>query len=220
MTVSRAWLATRLDLELAPGNNRVILSNATSGSITDTTDLAVIIAAEPIQTVGGYAPQTFTYTAGTSTYNAGTSRQETPAVTATFQEAVGGAGFQFTYGVLLQGRGATANKTISAVDTSTDRVTCTAHGMVNGDRGFVTSTGSVPGGLSTQRYYMKNIDANTLEFYTDAALTNKVDITSAGSGTLTLRYANGVFVKAESYTQTTIAAGQSQSLVVTHYASV
>ncbi|WP_328683131.1 hypothetical protein [Streptomyces sp. NBC_00343] len=77
----------------------------------------------------------------------------------------------------------------SAVNTSTDQITVTAHGLPTSPGWAVvfTTTGTLPTGLvAATTYYAKRIDANTLEVYTDAALTSKVDLTAQGSGTHTI----------------------------------
>ncbi|MET8511962.1 hypothetical protein [Streptomyces sp. NPDC005077] len=76
-----------------------------------------------------------------------------------------------------------------AVNTTTDQITVTAHGLPSTPGWAVTfsSTGTLPGGLSTSTtYYAKRIDTNTLEIYSNATLTTKVDLTSVGSGTHTI----------------------------------
>lgn len=84
------------------------------------------------------------------------------------------------------------NKTFT-VDTSTDIVTCTAHGFYTGDPVDVyietrSGIGNVlPGGLTTSTiYYFRQIDANTGTLHPTADDanndTNKIDITSTGTG--------------------------------------
>ncbi|MFF3324952.1 collagen-like protein [Streptomyces sp. NPDC002889] len=76
----------------------------------------------------------------------------------------------------------------AAVSTGTDRVTATAHGLPStpGWKGQWTTTGTLPGGLSLATdYYAKRIDNDTIEVYTDAALTSLVNLTSQGSGSHT-----------------------------------
>lgn len=74
------------------------------------------------------------------------------------------------------------------VTVGTDRITLTAHGFVSSQQVQLTTTGTLPTGLSlATNYYVKNIDANTIELYTSAALTTIVDITAAaGGGTHTI----------------------------------
>lgn len=84
--------------------------------------------------------------------------------------------------------------TVSAVNASTDRFTATGHGLRLNTLVSFSSTGALPGGLNANSIYHVNwIDANTFEIYPSAEDLwfgkNKVDITSAGSGTLTVRTA-------------------------------
>jgi hypothetical protein len=190
----RDALALRMDRELGLGNFHVILLNATA-SFGDTTDLAQILQYEPIQTTGGYAPQAFTYTAGSSTYDSTIQYQKAPDVTVQFTEPSNGTGYDHTHVALMQGRGATANKVISSVNASTDQITCLAHGLSDGARAFVRSTGSVPGGLTVQRYFVKTVSTDVLELHSTSALNSKVNITSTGSGTLYLQYASGTLIE-------------------------
>lgn len=80
----------------------------------------------------------------------------------------------------------TGVKVVSAVDTGTDTLTATAHGLSDGDIIKLTSTGTLPGGLLTTRdYYVINSAANTLKVSLSQG-GSAVDITSAGSGTISL----------------------------------
>jgi hypothetical protein len=212
--MSTAFLKVRADLELALPNYRVILINATSG-LDENDDAAVLLNQEVLQSSGGYASQAYTYTAGSSTYDSTLGREVAPSVTVSFTEAVSGSGYDFTHVALWQGRGSNSNKLITFIDPSTDRVTCPAHGVVTGNLGFVRSTGADIG-LATQRYYLSAVDADTLEFYEDSSLTTKADITSTGSGSQYLVYADGRLVKASSYGLVHVSAGQTSSFVVSY----
>ena len=209
--VAPEFLAKRADAELALGSFRVILLNALE-TISRTTDPATILDYEVLQS-SGYQRAAFTYTPGSSTWNEGLNRQVAPDVTVSFSESGGGTGYQFNYGCLWFGGGATASKQCT-VDPDNDRVTCAGHSVTNGDRVFIRSTGTKPTGLTTQRYYGKSIDANTLELYSDSALSIKADIQDQGVGTLYLQYANGCIVHPQAYPLATIAPGQSHSLIV------
>lgn len=73
--------------------------------------------------------------------------------------------------------------TISAVSASTDTLTATAHGMLNGDFLYVRGV-SLPGGIiASQKYFVVGATTNTFQvslIEDDAA----IDITSAGSGVI------------------------------------
>jgi hypothetical protein len=97
-------------------------------------------------------------------------------------------------GIVLEARDSVINTdTFTVVNQGTDRATVTGHLFQNHDGVQLTTSGSLPTGLSTATdYYIKRIDANTLEFYTDSALSSIVNITGAGSGTHTIT-GNGKF---------------------------
>lgn len=214
MALHRAALPKTINNELALGNFRVILVNALS-AIDNSSDPAAILQYECIQTAGGYQPQAYTYTQGSSIYNSDTNWQQAPDVFAQFTESVSGAGYVHTHAVLWQGRGATANKLITSVNASTDQIACASHGLINGDLVFVRSTGTLPGGLSIQRYYAKAVDLDLFELYTNEVLTSKVNITSAGAGTLYLQYANGVPFALQSITGT-INPGTTKTIIASY----
>lgn len=71
------------------------------------------------------------------------------------------------------------------VDTTTDYVTLTYHGLRNG-KGIAFKSGALPDvtgdalALDTV-YYAKNISLNTFELYRDLALTTKIDFVTTGS---------------------------------------
>ena len=74
---------------------------------------------------------------------------------------------------------------ISSINTGTDQIVFgAAHGLTNGNLvNYYNSFGSLATPLvNGGAYFVKVINATTIELYTDVALTNKVNITSAGSG--------------------------------------
>lgn len=76
------------------------------------------------------------------------------------------------------------------VNTSTDQITITGHGLHTGQLIWFTSTDTVPAGLGdqTERYAIR-IDANTIEVatsYSNAISGTSIDITSQGVGTHTM----------------------------------
>jgi hypothetical protein len=74
---------------------------------------------------------------------------------------------------------------ISSINTGTDQIVfAAAHGLANGNLvNYYNSFGSLATPLvNGGAYFVKVINATTIELYTDVALTNKVNITSAGSG--------------------------------------
>ena len=79
------------------------------------------------------------------------------------------------------------NATISAVSTTFDTLTVTAHGLITGDRINFTTTGSLPSPLSAATGYNAIvIDANTIKVATsraNAEAGTAVNLTTTGSGT-------------------------------------
>ncbi|WP_075089551.1 hypothetical protein [Verrucomicrobium spinosum] len=71
-------------------------------------------------------------------------------------------------------------------DAGANTLTAAAHGLAEGTPVKVASSGTVPGGLTAGTvYYVKNTDTNTLQL--SAALGGAVlDLTSAGTGTITV----------------------------------
>jgi hypothetical protein len=83
------------------------------------------------------------------------------------------------------------SKTISSVDTANDYLTVTGHGYRTGVAIRIAATTTMPGGLvSGRQYHARVIDANQISLHPTVGdaqgNTNKVDITSAGSGTRTV----------------------------------
>ena len=89
---------------------------------------------------------------------------------------------------------ANAPKIIGSFNAGTNVITCTGHGLTDGDRIQITADtgGSLDTGFTaTTRYYANAIDANTFEAHTNVGLSAIVDIQGDGSGTHRLRYSNG-----------------------------
>ena len=104
--------------------------------------------------------------------------------------------------------------TVSAVDTGADSFTINNHGFSTGERVYISSTGTVPGGVSAGvEYFVINAGVNTVQLAVDLASAQggtPIDITSTGSGTITIAHtlyllagANGAL----SLDGVTIAAG-------------
>lgn len=209
----REALKIRIDNELALPNYRVILLNS-SQTLTDTTPLAEILQWEPVQATGSYEPQTFSYTAGTSTYDSGISYQISPNVTVNFTEGISNAGYSHTHAVLWQGR-TRSNRAIQSVSTSTGQINCTGHGLANGDKAFIKSSGSLPTGFAIQTYYVTTLTSDAFELYSDVARTTKITPSSTGTGNLYLYYANGAPFQVTSLTGT-VAPGQTKPIIVSY----
>lgn len=82
--------------------------------------------------------------------------------------------------------------TITAVNTTTNLLTITAHAMADGNMVRVASTGTLPAPLQADTNYYVYTDGETDTFalaptYNDAiAGTNLIDLTTAGTGTITI----------------------------------
>jgi hypothetical protein len=78
----------------------------------------------------------------------------------------------------------------SGINTTTDVLTSTAHGFYTGLKVQVASSSSLPGGLAaTTDYWVIRVDADTFKLAAnlpDALADTAVDITSTGSGNLTV----------------------------------
>lgn len=76
------------------------------------------------------------------------------------------------------------------VNTSTDAITITAHGLAQDQLVRFTTTGTLPGGLATgTNYWVIYVDANTIKIGQTAAYAHYgtvLNITSTGSGTHTI----------------------------------
>lgn len=91
------------------------------------------------------------------------------------------------HGVSL-GSSTDTSGTITAVDTGTNVLTDAAHGLLTNDRITIWSTSAVPTGITQGRlYFVKKIDADTFTVALTAGGTD-IDITGAGSGTITWRF--------------------------------
>lgn len=182
--------------------------------------LADFLKNEIRQTTDGYAPQA--YTPSSSAYDSVTGRDNLEQEILSFVESSGGSGYSFNRVVLWYKGTATANKPIISVDTGANTISVTSHGLVAGQRVYLRSSaggGGLPGGTNdTTIYYAGNIATSTLSLYTDEALTSIVDLTSSGTGTLDLCWADGVPLAVISVSSVTINPSGTQPIVVQPFA--
>lgn len=191
-----------------PTQYRVLLCSA--GSLGRTSSVVDIISTELIQS-NGYEPKS--YAPGAGSWDAGQLRYEMPDISPVYTAS--GGSLQFNTVVLWQGRTGAANKPVMGANPATERLTVTAHGGTNGDKVLMTSTVANPDGISdTTLYYLKSIDVDTIELYSDAGLTSLVSFADAGSGDITLRFANGYPALIQDYGDITLLDGQSQTIIV------
>lgn len=80
------------------------------------------------------------------------------------------------------------NAVPQAINTGACRLTLPSHGYSNGDEIFLSESTTVPSVDGTK--YVKVIDTNTVEIYTDSGLLSVITITTAG----TARWHSGVYV--------------------------
>jgi hypothetical protein len=154
--------------------------------------MADILATELAQ-INGYTRSSVALS--TSTYNTGNQRAEVPQ--ANFSFAASGSALSWNALVGILGGSATANKVITAVDAGTDTFTCANHGLSADDLIMVTvdAGGTIPAGVSaTTLYYAVVASSNTFQLSTTSGGGSIVNVTSAGSGTIRLRYGNGRLV--------------------------
>jgi microcystin-dependent protein len=118
-----------------------------------------------------------------------------------------------------------APATISAVNTSTEVITTSANHMFDtGDRVQVSSTATLPGGLTASTdYYVQKISATELKLHTSPSdatnNTNPINLTSAGTGTRTMSPQDlasraGVSIDSVAGTVLTISGGTGHSLPI------
>lgn len=81
----------------------------------------------------------------------------------------------------------TVSATVDATTVSSNTITSTAHGFSSGDRVILNSSGTAPGGTTTGTvYYIKSATTDTFQLSTYSNLSSTVDITSIGSGYISL----------------------------------
>jgi hypothetical protein len=82
--------------------------------------------------------------------------------------------------------------TVSAVTIGSESLTINSHPFSVGERVFISSTGTLPGGLSAlTEYFVIDTDANTIKLaltQADAIANSPIDITSTGSGTIVVAH--------------------------------
>ena len=92
-------------------------------------------------------------------------------------------------------------KNITASNITSNRVTVTGHGLSNSDVVEYDPNGKTPlfELYDEHHYYVKVIDANTLELFYDEALTDQVDIVSTSTYPHILNFLDGDKVSASDY---------------------
>lgn len=201
MTLIKSRLGRQFDGEIYYGTRPkpttirgILLNFASFAGLDNQTSLATLLQAE-LPVLNGYARATL----GTPDSSAFNSTNNSWQVLFSRPFSASGANLNYNAIATLINGASVANQVVSAINTSTDRLTVTAHGLADAtpvsltvDTGgtYPTNGQSVTGATEV---YTKSIDANTLELYTDVGLTTKVDFSSAGSGTLRLRNCSGLW---------------------------
>lgn len=109
------------------------------------------------------------------------------------------------------------NATFTTVDTSADTITSTAHGFYTGLKVQVSTSGTLPTGLTASTdYYLIRTDADTLQFATslaNALAGTQIDLTGTGSGTQTIEVQddNLVFIHKNNGNAANIADGSTST---------
>jgi len=188
-----------------PSRFRVMLLNGLS--VTRNTSKAAIVSAEVLG--GGYLRASYAPSGGV--FDSGQNRYELSTVNVDI--SISGTSIQWSSVVLFADAAAVHALTMGAINTSTDRITITAHGLTSATEVAVTTTDVLPGGIvANTLYFARVIDANTIELHTTSALNSIVDITTAGTGTHSLRNATGTPFQFENFAAQTVGAGATQSL--------
>lgn len=176
-------------------------------SAVSRSDTLISIIPNEVLPATGYIRQNMSFSAGA--YDAIEQRYELPTITVNFTAV--GSDILWRSAIILNDASSPSSVPISAVDIATNRLSATAHSFVNSDRVLATVDAGgilfspVTAGIF---YYVKAVDANTIELYSDALLTSIVDLTTTGTAPYRLRNANGsiAYVLDMGATQT-IAAG-------------
>jgi len=188
-----------------PANFRAMLLNGLT--VTRSTSKAALVSAEVLGS--GYTRAAYAPAGGV--WDPSQNRFELSQVNLDF--AVSGTSLQWSAWMIMADASATAALTMGAINTTTDRITITGHNLTSAAEVAVTSTDTRPGGLVADTlYFVRVIDANTIDLHTTSALNTLVDITSAGVGTHSLRIATGTPAIFNNVPSQTVGAGSTQPL--------
>lgn len=183
------------------GPNSSVISGLTVGtpyfvinSTTNTLQLALTAGGAAVQVNGMGTGQTYLRPSGS--FDIVDNRFENVWNPAVFT-AVGGT-ISYSGYFILRGAANTGNAAIASVNITTDEITTTeAHGITNGDEILISAdSGTIPGGLAANTvYFGRAVSTTVFALFTTAAdaiaNSNRINITSTGSGTLRVRNATG-----------------------------
>ncbi|MEH2148614.1 hypothetical protein [Nostoc sp.] len=163
------------------------LALANTASLGRTNSLADFISNELLPT-NNYARAAGNLS-GDGIYDTTDQRHELPVISASFSASGGSLQFQTAFIIADSSAVSSKSFTNSNVNATSDRITITNHGFVNGDKLVFTADtlATLPGGISAGTVYTV-ASATTNDFQIG------VNITDTGSGTFRARSANGIIV--------------------------
>ncbi|MEH2393689.1 MAG: hypothetical protein V7K21_19180 [Nostoc sp.] len=195
-----------------PDASKFRLCLANTATLSRSSSLADFITNELLNNFG--YTRAFANFGSDGSYDTTGLRHELPIIGASFS-ALGGS-FQFQTAFLIADSTAVSSIsfTNSNVNPSSDRITITAHGFVNGDKLVFTpdALATLPGGIAAGTIYqVSSVTTNDFQLQPNGGGTT-IDITDTGSGTFRARSANGIIVAyAVESTPITVPDGQGYS---------
>ncbi|MEH1902525.1 MAG: hypothetical protein V7L04_14170 [Nostoc sp.] len=177
-----------------PDASKFRLALANTATLGRTSSLADFITSELLPN-NGYIRAIANF-GSDGIYDTTDQRHELPIISASF--AASGGSLQFQTAFLIADSTAVASKSFNSfnVNPTSDRITITAHGYVNGDKLVFTPDvmGTLPSGIVAGTIYqVASITANDFQLQPNGGGTT-IDITDTGSGTFRARSANGIIV--------------------------
>ncbi|MFN6572373.1 MAG: hypothetical protein RMY31_035270 [Dendronalium sp. ChiSLP03b] len=215
-TFTNAWITESAKILFRggtpPNANKFRLCLANTATLSRASSLADFIANELLPT-NGYTRASANFGSDGS-YDSTDQRHELPTINASFSAS--GGSLQFQTAFLIADSSAVASKsfTNSNVNASTDRITITSHGFVNGDKLVFTADAlaTLPSGITASTIYqVASVTTNDFQLQPNGG-GSTIDITDTGSGTFRARSANGIVVAyATESNPITVSSGQSYS---------
>ncbi|MEH1808506.1 hypothetical protein [Nostoc sp.] len=170
-----------------PDTSKFRLALANTASLGRTNSLADFISNELLPT-NNYARAAANFS-GDGNYDTTDQRHELPTISTSFSASGGSLQFQTAFLIADSGGVSSKSFTNANVNTTSDRITITAHGFANGDKLVFTADAlaTLPGGITAGTVYtVSNVTTNDFQI--------GVNITDTGSGTFRARSANGIIV--------------------------
>ncbi|MEH1976077.1 MAG: hypothetical protein V7L02_23260 [Nostoc sp.] len=213
---TNAWISQSAKIlfrgSTPPDASKFRLALANSSSLGRTSSVADFIKSELLP-ANGYARVDASFS-NDGSYDSTDQRHELPNINAAFA-ALGGS-LQFQTVFLIADSTATSSKsfTNSNVNATSDRITITAHGFVNGDKLVFTADAlsSLPSGIAADTIYqVASVTTNDFQLQPNGG-GSTVNIADTGSGTFRARSANGIVVAyAVESSPITVADGRGYS---------